>query len=118
MLVNERGEVCHARDRPCRTQRCGGFTVSTVGRQGALPPHDPKFAQFRISRSGLDVLLAHPEYMEHHSHGCNYQYDRSHERRPTKRSSIGTLVHRSDGIDAPGDLHPAYRRQETGRGGQ
>ena len=64
------------------------------------------------------MLLAHPECTERNSHGCNYQHDRSHECRTAKRSSIGALVHRSDGIDAPCDLHPACRRQESGRSGQ
>lgn len=62
--------------------------------------------------------LARAEYVECNCHGADYQHDRRHECRPTKRPSVGTLVHGSDGIDAPGDLHPACRRQESSGGGQ
>lgn len=75
-------------------------------------------AAFGWADLALEGVLAHPECTERDSHGCHYQHASSHKCRPTKRSSIGTLVHRSDSIDAPGNLHPACRREESGRGGQ
>jgi hypothetical protein len=117
MLVNQVVDSACEGSSPPR-QRCGGFAASTGGRAHYRRTIARSAATFGYASFALEVLLAHPECAERNSHGCNYQHGRGHECRAAERFSIRTLVHRSDGIDAPGDLHPACRRQESGRSGQ